>query len=186
MKNKFLTPIILIGLSGCASNYDGPSSNATELATEQFRKDILKLSSMTIKNTKKANDILMVKSSETDLLDDPNLGALTNIASLSYLNGVYISTFKNLVEDISSQADYEYTFTTSDPSILNKSISISGDNIRLIDALYTAESKFGENSVDITINTKTKRIVVGDFSNSSNGMRELTVSPAATISRTAN
>ena len=183
---KTIGSLFLVGLVGCSSNHGNPKSNATELATEQFRKDILKLRTLTIKNTQKANASLMVKSSETDLLDDPNLGSLTNIASLSYLNGVYISTFKNLVQEIAKQADYDLTFTTSSPSILDKSVSISGDNIRLIDALYTAESKFGENSVDIIINTKTKRIIVGDFNSGSNGMRELTDTPAATISRPRN
>lgn len=175
---KILVLVLPIALYGCASSYTGPSSDATALATDQFRKDMLELSRLTINTTKNANNILRVKKSQTDILDQDDLGSLENIAQLAYLDGVSVSTFKNLIENLAQQCDYEFLFTTDDLTILNKTIVINAKEIRIIDAIYTAHEKFGDTGVDITINTKTKRIVISDYKFSGGGLRQLEGSPS--------
>ncbi|MEL0638651.1 hypothetical protein V6259_18070 [Marinomonas sp. TI.3.20] len=177
MKNiVFPLAIVAASLTGCSTS-KGPSVNPSDMATEEFRIQMQDIADRTVSLIDQSRVLVQVNDPDTDWLDSVDKNdPINQIASLGYVDGVWIGTFENLINEVAKRSGYHFYDWLGDRSILDYNITIPANKSTLIELLSQGYSHVPNGQIDLVIRQKEKAIILRSkcaTTDSCDGLRRL-------------
>lgn len=162
-------------IAGCSSQ--PPQPNLVELATEEFRQQMLDISTKSVSYLESSKKLMRASDPDTEWVSNVDSNStLNDRVSLGFLNGVWTGTFGNLLQEVEKRSGYKYYDLLRDERITSYQLSIPAENITLMELLYVAYSNVPNGQINLIIREDTKSIILNnkcELGDACDGLRQL-------------
>ena len=147
-------------VAGCSTT-NTAKPDPSQIAVEQFRKQIISVAQQTVQNINNANKISFSKDERSDwvgYLDEED--TLNMVLDLSYVGDNYNGNFGNLIKLVAERTGYRVLDFLQDKKINNKIVPFQANQTTGLSALYTGYSRVSHEKIDLVIRPKQKIILL--------------------------